>query len=81
MEYQISFPISIKFFEKYMKHFPYLNVINKSKRKDNEFYIIDTETEYHTLNLTIKMLMCIIQVLIFVMIVIERFSIVKILKL
>ena len=45
----------------------------KLKRKDNEFL--------HTLNLTIKMLMCIIQVLIFVMIVIERFSIVKILKL
>ena len=52
MEYQISFPISIKFFEKYMKHFPYLNVIKKSKRKDNEFYIIDTETEisYFKLN-------------------------------
>ena len=28
-----------------MKYFPYLNVIKKSKRKDNEFYISDTETE------------------------------------
>ena len=38
MEYLISFPVSIKFFKKYMKHFPYLNVIKKSKRKDDEFY-------------------------------------------
>ena len=52
MEYQISFPITIKFFEKYMKHFPYLNVIEKSRRKGDEFYIIDTETEisYFKLN-------------------------------
>ena len=52
MEYQISFPLTKKFFEKYMKHFPYLNVIEKSKRKDDEFYITDTETEisYFILN-------------------------------
>ena len=52
MEYQITFPISVKFFEKYMKHFPYLGVIKKSKRKDDEFYIINVEAEisYFKLN-------------------------------
>ena len=52
MEYQISFPITTKFYEKYMKHFPYLNVIKKSKRKDKEFYIIDgaSEISYFKLN-------------------------------
>ena len=33
-----------------MKNFPYLCVLKKSKRIDDEFYIIDPETEYHTLN-------------------------------
>ena len=36
-----------------MKHFPYLNVIKKSKRKD-EFYIIDTETEISYFKLNYK---------------------------
>ena len=53
MEYQITFPISIKAFEKYIvKHFSFLSVLKKSKRNDDEFYIIDTETEipYFKLN-------------------------------
>ena len=54
MECQISFPISIKFFEKYMKHFPYLNVLKKSKRNDDEFYIINTETEISNFKLNYR---------------------------
>ena len=37
-----------------MKHFPYLDVINKSKRKDDEFYIIDEETEISYFKLNYK---------------------------
>ena len=54
MEYQITIPITIKFYEKYMKHFPYLNVIKKSKRKDNEFYIIDARIQMSYFKLNYK---------------------------
>ena len=54
MEYQITFPITIKFYEKYMKHFPYLCVIEKYKRKDNGFYIIDAEAEISYFKLNYK---------------------------
>ena len=37
-----------------MKHFPYLNAIKKSKRKENEFYMIDTETEMSYFKLNYK---------------------------
>ena len=45
MEYQITFPITVKFYKKYMKHFPHLNVLKKSMRKDNNFYMLNTESE------------------------------------
>ena len=40
MEYQITFPITVKFYKKYMKYFPYLNVLKKLMRKDYVKYRI-----------------------------------------
>ena len=54
MEYQISFPITVKFYKKYMKHFPYSKVLKKSMRKDNNFYMFDTESEISYFKLKYK---------------------------
>ena len=54
MEYRIKFPITHELFKKYMNHFPYLDVLNKSEKDKGNFYYLNTKAEINYFKLNIK---------------------------